>query len=309
MLMKQGTPSSAGKKRHPILKVLLIIVIVIAAAIGALCAWVPLADMALRAKYVPDFHADIRAFDGEVRREELPERVAAMDTDPDVTINKLFVNDIPLYECYKDDGTKKPLIIVMHNAGGTKEDYVGEAAWYASMGYYALSIDQDGSGENEKSGSILEMGSNVWKVYDIDTLIEYYDGVEQADATDFSLTGASQGGLVCYYYGEYGKYRPYALMPVGGSVHRDTILHPERFLDINILCGMGAEDERCDSVRDFEAKLKALGGSKGVFRYYEGLGHEDILPEYYEERNAFLMEHLSDIRGNLEHKPQILRLN
>lgn len=72
---------------------------------------------------------------------------------------------------------------------------------------------------------------------------------------------------LCYYYGEFGKYKPYTLLPVGGTVHRDNItdFHFERLLDIYILSGMGAEDERCDAVRDFETKLTTLGGVKGVF--------------------------------------------
>lgn len=290
---KREASITVAKKRHPILKALLIVAFIIAAGIALLCAWVPLQNSALRAKYVPEFQTAIASFDGEVHREPLPEQVAAMDMDPDVTVNKLFVDGIPLYECYKDDGTQKPLIIVMHDSSNTKEAYVGEAAWYASMGYYALSIDLVSYGENEHSGTFLKSHDEE-DVYCIDTLIEYYNGVEQADATDFSLTGASAGGKICYYYGEYGKYQPYAIMPIGGSVHRDTILHPERFLEINILCGMGAEDERCVSVRDFEEKLTALGGGKGMFRYYDGLGHEDLLFDYYEERNNFLTAHLTD---------------
>ena len=295
LMRKKESSAAVGKKRHPARKALLIVVLIIAVGIGLLCAWVPIQNMALRAKYVPEFQTVIAPFAGEAYSEPLPEQVASMDLDPDVTVNKLFVNGIPLYECYKDDGTQKPLIIVMHDSSNTKEAYVGEAAWYASMGYYALTVDEDGCGENESDVTFLKAYTEA-TVYEIDTLIEYYNGVEQADAADFSLTGASQGGHLCYYYGEYGKYKPYAIMPMGGSVH-DTIRHPERFLDVYILCGMGAEDDRCVSVREFEERLTALGGGRGIFRYYEGLRHEDLLPDYYDERNAFLEAHLTGRNG------------
>lgn len=293
--MKKSTPSSTAKK-HPLLKALLITAVVIAVPIGVVCAYTPLVDAMRKTKYVAEFQTEISPFDGHVEYGEVSDQVASMDMDPDVTVRKLSVNGIALYECFKDDGTKKPLIIVMHNAGGYKEDYVGEAGWYASMGYYALAIDETGHGETETHISFWD-GTNEQQVYDLDTLIEYYNNVEQADATDFSLTGASRGGVYCYYYGEFGKYKPYALLPVGGTVHRDNItdFHPERLLDIYILSGMGAEDERCDAVRDFETKLTALGGVKGIFRYYTGKGHEDLLPEYYDERNDFLQKHLLDI--------------
>lgn len=294
--MKRSDASVQKKKRSPVLKILLIIFIIIAALIGAVSAYVPIVDAGMKSRYVSEFQTEIEPFDGQVRFDTVSEQVEAMDLDTDVTVRKLFVDGIALYECFKDDGTKKPVIIVMPNGGGVKEDYVGEAAWYASMGYYAMAIDPVGDGETETHISFWQ-GTNEQQVYDLNTLIEYYNGVKQANAADFILTGSSMGGIYCYYYGEYGKYKPYAIMPIGGRVHRDTILnfHPERFLDIYILSGMGEEDtERTASVRDFESKLNVLGAQKAFFRYYEGKGHEDILPEYYEERDNFLRAHLSE---------------
>lgn len=284
-----------GTGIRALLAVLLAPVLLVGGFVIGMSIFSLIGDWTLHAKYEPDFHTEIAPFDGEVQRvdlpEELPEQVAWACEQPDLTVNKLFVNDTPLYECYRDDGTEKPLLIVMPASGAIKEEIVEEAAIYASMGYYALAIDLDLTGENLHTSPFWEGSGYAEDVYELDALIEFYNGVEQADAAGFLLTGYSVGGRLCYFYGEYGKYKPYAILPRGGGVNDKDIRHPERFLDIYIVAGMGAAEDydRLSSAQEFEAKLKALGSDKAVFCYYEGLGHVDPLFSVYDgEMRDFL---------------------
>lgn len=60
------------------------------------------------------------------------------------------------------------------------------------------------------------------------------------------------------------------------------VQYPEKFLDVYVYSGIGTKDETVslDGIRKLENALRDLGGTKFVFRYYEGLGHVDDLPDF-----------------------------
>lgn len=285
--------------RHTLL-VLLIFVALIAAFLVYLGEGTTRLMQAFR--WEPEFCTEIGSFTGSVEYGEVPEEMSALVWNPDLTLRKVFVDGFALYECFRDDGTEKPMIICLPNGGGFKEDYADEAVYFADMGYYALSVDYAGNGESRDNLRIFTDGVNENQIRMLNTLIEYYNGVEQADATDFSLTGPSMGGIIATHYGMYGKYKPYALIFESTQVYSKTItdFYPERLLDIYIIGAIGEEDqpESVDAQRYLEQILKDLGGTKATFQYYPGLGHEDLKPEYYEARDELLLRHIEERAGN-----------
>ncbi len=233
----------------------------------------------------------------------------AVESTGEVVSNTLTVGDMPLYECYRDDGKAKPVVILLHGGGGSKEETIPWAKDLAEQGFYALAVDAAAHGESELGPLDAVM---CWSttVTQIDGVIDYYADVPQADTEHFGLAGGSMGGTTCFAYVAHGKYTPAVIAPSVGSadftklpesplydrygegdsdepgMSREEVMafaegyspvnFPERFLDVYIYSQTGMEDPigNPESVKPLEDALKELGGTKFVFNYYEGIGHE-----------------------------------
>jgi len=227
----------------------------------------------------------------------------------EVVSNTLTIGDMPLCEFYRDDGKTKPLVILLHGGGGSKDETIPWAEDLAHQGFYALAVDAAAHGDS-KLGPLDAVLCWSTTVTQIDGVIEHYADVPQADTEHFGLAGSSMGGTTCFAYVAHGKYTPDVIAPSVGSadftalpesplydrygegdsdepgMSREEVLafaeeyspvnFPERFLDVYIYSQTGMEDPIGNpaSVKPLEDALQELGGTKFVFEYYEGVGHE-----------------------------------
>lgn len=69
----------------------------------------------------------IEPFTGDVTSGELSDSakqlLAAEPRYSDLTANCLTVDGTPLYEVFENDGTEKPLVLLLHGGGGSKDDF------------------------------------------------------------------------------------------------------------------------------------------------------------------------------------------
>lgn len=239
----------------------------------------------------------------------VPVTVVEVEAGEFVT-NLVTVGDMTLYAVYRDDDTAKPVVIVIHGGGGSKEATLPEARDLAGQGFYALAIDAAACGDNT-SGPLDAVKCWATTVTQLDAVLDYFTAVPQADTEHFGITGGSMGGTITFGYVAHGKYTPAVITPSLGSpdytliydgplydyfgdgpdaVHMtqeeiqafaaeySPLNTPERFLDTYIYAGIGTEDPTAspDGLRSLENALQELGGTKFIFNYYEGYGHEDL---------------------------------
>lgn len=270
---------------------------------------------------LPERLSEIAPFTGEVKEMELSKNAENMlksDKAKGITIRKLMVGDVPVYEAYKDNGEVKPMAFLLHGAGADKESNLGNLIQLANDGIYVVALDSAGSGESDL-GPLMTPLALAHTVKYIDTLVEYYNTVETADAYNAIIVGGSLGGNIAYCYGAHGKYTMTAIFPclatpdmtlmpmevlnsafdhgkhegVESVWTEEQILafaqayspaqHPLRFFDTYIHAGNGALDEstKLEGIEAFEEKLASLGGDKFSFYIDPDHGHER-LPEYYD---------------------------
>ena len=182
-----------------------------------------------------------------------------------------------------------------------------------------MALDAAGSGESDR-GPLMAPQAFAETVFSIDTLLEYYNTVDQADASNAAIVGGSMGGTIAYCYVAHGKYALTAIFPALGTpdltLLDDALLdcfdhgqsqaalpwteeevrafaaayspsrYPERFLDTYVYAGNGALDDPGggpEGPQALKAALAALGGDRFELYVDPDRGHER-LPEYYENR-------------------------
>lgn len=269
----------------------------------------------------------IEPFTGDVVSGELSDSAKqTLASEPyysDLTANCLTVDGTPLYEVRKNDGTEKPLVFLLHGGGGSKDNFFTNACDLACSGLYAVCIDAAGCGDSQK-GPLDALASFAETVYQIDTVIEYYNTIDGVDAANFGIFGASMGGNTAFAYVGHGKYCPaviaaisatpdYTLLSDGPLYDRfdhghgcepvmtpDEVMEfarryspinwPERFLDTYIFAANGMIDEITgpEGCMALEEKLTDMGGSHFSFHYFEDYGHEGLPVDH----NSPLVEHL-----------------
>lgn len=269
----------------------------------------------------------IEPFTGEVTPGELSDQAKqVLASDPhfsELTANRLTVDGTPLYAVCQDAGTAKPLVILLHGGGSSKDETFREACGLACMGLYAVCIDAAGCGDSQK-GPLDALASFAETVYQIDTVIEYYNTVDGVDAANFGIRGGSMGGNTAFAYVGHGKYRPvviaanlgtpdYTLLADGPlydcfdhghggqrvmtdeevmefAKRYSPINWPERFLGTYVSAANGMEDKATgpEGCMALEKELKKLGGSNFSFHYFEGYGHEGLPID----QHKVLAEHL-----------------
>ena len=254
----------------------------------------------------------IEPFTGDVTSGELSDSakqlLAAEPRYSDLTANCLTVDGTPLYEVFENDGTEKPLVLLLHGGGGSKDDFFSNACDFACRGLHAVCIDAAGCGDSQK-GPLDALACFAETVYQIDSVIEYYNTVDGVDAANFGIYGVSMGGNIAFAYVGHGKYRPAVIVPSsatpdytllsdgplydhfdhghGGEpvMTPDEVMEfarryspinwPERFLGTYIFASNGMIDEITgpEGCMALEKKLTELGYSDFSFNYFEGYGH------------------------------------
>ena len=137
---------------------------------------------------------------------------------------RLALGDIEFIVMYRNDGKLKPLMFLIHGGPGRKEQMLDEVKAYAQEGFYAIAPDAAAHGESNCE-PMLNMDAWLETVGYIDTLIEYAETLEQADAKHFGVAGVSMGGTITFLYGAKGKYTPSVLLPEIGTPDFTGILN------------------------------------------------------------------------------------
>ena len=267
------------------------------------------------------FLTSIRPFTGSVEEEIVPEDVQnAVSKYKTLTVKAYNIDGIHIYDVYKNDGKKKPLLIYLHPAhhsrdfflverAATEQKISGRASFneYAKAGIRVITLDAPSCGSSDV-GPLDFMTIIAETVRYIDHIIEYYNTVEDADATRFALQGFSQGADSAFAYVAHGSYQPAAIISDCGAtdlskvtVVFDCSFHdkwglpnimskqqiltfarryspcnfPEKFENVFILSGCGEKDyiHPPTIIRSFEAKLKELGYKNFKFIYDKDTGH------------------------------------
>jgi len=124
---------------------------------------------------------------------------------------------------------RKPVVLLLHGAGSTKESGLEGAGLLASLGYYAVVFDAYGFGESPHVGRFLNDPLDIFQIYRetsgyINKLIRYLAQVPDADATRVGLIGFSMGAHTIYHYLAYEAASVVrAAVPVCGSPRWDNI--------------------------------------------------------------------------------------
>lgn len=278
------------------------------------------------------FLTSIRPFTGNVKEESVSKEVQdILSAYRQLTIKAYDIDGIHIYDVYKDDGKKKPLLIYLHPGGSSRDFFLwwgteqkkwfGKASFndYTKAGIRVITVDAAGLGSSD-IGPIDYLPSQAETVHYIDRIIEYYNTVDDVDATKFALQGFSMGADIALAYIAHGSYKPTVVISESGIV--DKTLTPdgplyacfdhgkdadhnimskeqiktfaeryspnqwlEKFKDVYILagCGMDEDEANIKDLKNFEAKLNELGYKDFQFIYEKNHGHS---PLDYVSRNG-----------------------
>ena len=272
------------------------------------------------------FLTEIRPFTGSAEEEAVPQAVQkAVSKYKGLTVKAYNIDGIHICDLYKDDGKKKPLLIYLHGGGENRTTFFTTVAEdekknggkqsfneYAKAGIRVITVDAAGLGDS-KVGPIVLLHCVAETVRYVDHIIEYYNTVEDADATKFALRGCSMGSDTTFSYVAHGSYKPVVIitdigmtdftrMPEGplydcffrGRMGNSYVLadmtldqintfaqryspyqFPEKFKDVYIMSGCGLDDQLhpAVTVKEFEQILKDLGYNNFKFVYEENHGH------------------------------------
>ncbi len=199
---------------------------------------------------------------------------------------------IGIYDaCYSG---RRPVVLLLHGSGSTKESGLAAAGTLANMGYYAVVFDAFGFGESPHVGRFLTDPMDIFHIYRetsgyINRLIRYLGQAPDADAARVGLVGFSMGAHTIYHYLAYEAADVVrAAVPICGSprwdnIARRFILTFEQFARLRAEGTIRGYEQRVASFHPLhrlafagsKAPVLALAGGK------DGLIPADDLREFY----------------------------
>jgi dienelactone hydrolase len=189
---------------------------------------------------------------------------------------------------------RRPIVLLLHGSGSTKESGLPAAETLASLGYYSVVFDAFGFGESPHVGRFLTSPMDIFQIYRetsgyINRLIRYLAQTPEADATRVGLIGFSMGAHTIYHYLAYEAADVVrAAVPVCGSprwdgIARRFILTFEQFARLRGEETMRSYEERVASFHPLHRLASA--GSKAALLALAGERDElipaDDLREFY----------------------------
>ena len=124
---------------------------------------------------------------------------------------------------------RRPIVLLLHGSGSTKESGLTAAETLASLGYYSVVFDAFGFGESPHVGRFLTNPMDIFQIYRetsgyINQLIRYLAQMPETDATRVGLIGFSMGAHTIYHYLAYETADVVrAAVPICGSPRWDGI--------------------------------------------------------------------------------------
>lgn len=178
------------------------------------------------------------------------------------------VNQIKFLEITTVSWREKPIIILQHGLGGSKEDMRSWAEYLAASGYIAVILDAAGCGDHatENSMDLPDMILTTSEWYD--EILEYYQDSGRMRNHEFALLGMSMGGMISMHYGAYGQYIPKCIMGLYTSFDWESLVDDEEIYiqtkngEIYAVCG---EVDR-KVIRDKMVDYSPLNGAGQLFK-------------------------------------------
>ncbi|MBQ9624905.1 MAG: alpha/beta hydrolase, partial [Clostridia bacterium] len=248
---------------------------------------------------------------------------------PNLTFEKSFLEDIPVIHIFKNDGAKKPTMLIIHGYGGSKSDSLDLATKFAYDNYYCVIFDAYGHGE--RTGMPLKSFPEVLSMYpyDIEKVVLSLENNEQADLDNMGMLGISMGACAIYKYCTFGKVQPKAIAPFIGTPYYEQLYNTElsriafdnasgrfkselsqldlntilmesspykdiyKLKDIHILMQNGGIDTLVSpmGVYMLEKDLKEMGAKDATLIIYPDLWHE-ISDDGFDKAFEFMNKHL-----------------
>lgn len=129
----------------------------------------------------------------------------------ELVIKSDVIAGVPILACFKPtDGIQKPLIILSHGFGESKQDLKDQLEMLAEMEYYAVVIDNRGHGDRVEPDFVSQVFQddklNIYQVRrfiketadDIPAIIDHLVADEQIDGRRIGMCGVSMGGFVTF---------------------------------------------------------------------------------------------------------------
>ena len=112
----------------------------------------------------------------------------------------------------QEGSTRRPVVIVMHGTGGSKENHLDLLKTLAGYGFVAIAVDGRFHGERQTGTGAARYGEAMLTTYrtgtghpflydtvwDLMRLIDYLETRPDVDATRIGMTGFSKGGMETY---------------------------------------------------------------------------------------------------------------
>lgn len=147
-----------------------------------------------------------------------------------------YLGQIPVMEVFIKDGTRKPLMIIQHGLGMSKEDMFLKMYRFAQSGYHVIGIDAYGHGQRQNQKEIPIFHVEIRTSEDLETVIQYYqnggydfnDTLEthgKVNAWSYGLCGFSMGGMTTLYQSAHGKIQPKAAVSFCASPAWKSLLY------------------------------------------------------------------------------------
>lgn len=119
---------------------------------------------------------------------------------------------IPMLDVFQFDvKEKRPIVILLHGANGSKEKYIERAFKFAKNGFFVTLFDAYGHGELKNNSESEEIAGydkanidKLTKVYIetskyINIIVNSYEDNEYSDSNRIALVGVSMGAFTIYY--------------------------------------------------------------------------------------------------------------
>lgn len=202
----------------------------------------------------------------------------------------------------EEESDKYPAIVISHGFNGSYTDNIDRAKLFASKGYAAVVFDFCGGGRSSKSdGSMVEM-SVLTEAQDLNAIIDEMLAMDNIDAENFFLLGASQGGFISSYVAAQRPddikalmllFPAYALQDDCWARHGsiENIPETESFMN-NTLGAIYSRDAMSFDIYD------VIGDYKGDVMIHHG-DKDEVVALSYSEKAAEVYEHaeLKVIKG------------
>lgn len=229
--------------------------------------------------------------------------------------NPCIKNTVPVIEYYVDDSSPKCLVILQHGLTSKKEEVADLARGIAENGFYVVTPDAYGHGENygDPPLSVMEAAAETSANYD--KVVSAYEENQYVDTQNFGIVGFSLGGLAAYHYLAYGQEAPKVIGTFCATprwedmIGRDVVYETYTIKQTTYISDE-KERARIETYIKENSPYKELENLKDTFICMLGGEKDDLIPSegmeaYYSQMKDVLPNMTLIIYPNIGHEVSI----